>query len=105
MEKIINGKIYDTTKADEIVKTSTFSFFLAKEERTEILYKTKKWEYFLYSYIINAVSREENWRLWENIKSINLVQILDWYEKKQNDFLEDEKKKFLKEFSKFFVEA
>ncbi|MDD3793889.1 MAG: hypothetical protein PHI37_03695 [Candidatus Gracilibacteria bacterium] len=106
MEKVIKGKLYDTEKSELVAKNSIFNFFISKEEIIEELYKTKKGEYFLYSFVINAISRHEvGGKLGENIKVLNLSQILKWYEKKQKDFSDEEKSKFLKEFGKFFIEA
>lgn len=104
MQKIINWKIYDTEKSEKIGKSWIFNIHFLKEELVEILYKTKKWEYFLYCYTINVVN-DEMWKLWEQIKIINLYQILTWYEKNQTNFNESEKKSFLKEFWKYFLET
>ena len=103
MEKIIKGKIYNTEKAELITNCWIHNLELNLDELTEILYKTKKWEYFLYSYVCNIINWEN--KLWEDIKALNIIQILYWYEKRQKHFIEDEKKKFFKEFWKFFIEA
>lgn len=104
MEKIIKGKIFNTEKSEKIAKSWIFNIHFLKEELVEILYKTKKWEYFLYSYTINVVN-EELWKLWEKIKIMNLYEILNWFEKNQINFNETERKSFFKEFWKFFMEA
>ena len=46
MKKIINGRLYDTEKAD-VVTASVVTVDRSKEFR-EILYRTKKNRYFLY---------------------------------------------------------
>lgn len=103
MEKIIKWKIYNTEKSDKVSYCGIHNLELNLDELTEILYKTKKWEYFIYTYVCNIVSWEN--KLWEEIKVLNIVQILKWYEKRQKHFNDDEKKKFFKEFWKFFAEA
>lgn len=97
MQKIINWKIYDTEKSEKIAKSWIISIHFLKEEISEILYKTKKWEYFLYCYTINVIN-DELWKLGEKIKIVNLYRILTWFEKNQTNFNETEKKSFFKEF-------
>lgn len=103
MEKIIKWKIYNTEKANLITNCWIHNIELNLDELTEILYKTKNWEYFLYSYVCNIINWEN--KLWEDLKIVDIFEIMRWFEKRQKHFDENEKKKFFKEFWRFFIEA
>nr|MDD3720425.1 hypothetical protein [Candidatus Gracilibacteria bacterium] len=103
MYKIIKGKIYDTEKSDKITYCGIHNLELNLDELTEILYKTKNGEYFIYNYTCNIIHGEN--KLGEDLKIVDIFQIMQWFEKRQKHFHEDEKKKFFKEFGRFFMEA
>jgi hypothetical protein len=103
MEKIIKGKIYDTEKSQLITNCWIHNLKLNLDELTELLYKTKSWEYFIYTYVCNIINGEN--KLWEDLKIVDIFQIMQWFEKRQRHFDENEKKKFFKEFWRFFIEA
>lgn len=103
MEKIIKWKIYNTEKSALITNCWIHNLELNLDELNEILYKTKSWEYFLYTYTCNIINGEN--KLWENLKIVDIFQIMQWYEKRQQYFDESEKKKFFIEFWRFFLEA
>ncbi|MDD3794199.1 MAG: hypothetical protein PHI37_05270 [Candidatus Gracilibacteria bacterium] len=103
MEKIIKGRIYNTDKAVLITNCGIHNLELNLDELTELLYKTKNGEYFIYTYVCNIINGEN--KLGEDIKIVDIFQIMQWFEKRQKHFHEDEKKKFFKEFGKYFLEA
>ena len=103
MEKIIKWKIYNTEKSALISNCWIHNLELNLDELTEMLYKTKNWEYFIYNYTCNIINGEN--KLWEDLKILDIFQIMQWYEKRQKNFDENEKKKFFKEFWRFFIEA
>ncbi|MBW7954296.1 hypothetical protein H3C61_00585 [Candidatus Gracilibacteria bacterium] len=103
MEKIIKGKIYYTEKSQLITNCGIHNLELNLDELSELLYKTKNGEYFLYSYVCNIINGEN--KLGEDLKIVDIFEIMKWYEKRQKHFDENEKKKFFKEFGRFFIEA
>ena len=103
MEKIIKGKIYSTEKSVLITNCGIHNLELNLDELNEILYKTKNGEYFIYTYVCNIINGDN--KLWEDLKILDIFEIMKWYEKRQKHFDETEKKKFFKEFWRFFIEA
>ena len=104
MKKIVNWKIYDTEKSELISKSWKINIYLITEEDKELLYKTKKWEYFLYCFHENGLD-DELWIIWEQIKLLNLYEILKWFEKNQKNITNSDKELFLKEFWKYYFET
>lgn len=102
MFKVINRKMYNTQKSNKVLWISLYDITTDTDTHKEILYKTKKWDYILYSYVDNIYSAWE--KIWENLMLLNIMDIIDWYAKRQNDFLPEDKEKFLKEFWKYILE-
>lgn len=103
MQKIINWKIYDTEKSELITNCWIHNIKVNLDELTEIIYKTKNKEYLLYSYVWNIIHGDN--KLWEELKILNIYDIMKWFEKRQKHFDENQKKQFFKEFWKYFIEA
>ena len=79
MRKIINGKMYDTETAKEIVqleKVGSYNEFII----TEILYQKKSGEFFIYREMIGDGDCYEvfNWVLNNIISPLSIEQAKEW---------------------------
>lgn len=103
MKKIINFKLYDENTAIKIAECSKTDLLDNIVEFKDSLYKTKKWNYFICGFWYNVL--KEFWRLEEYIKVMEIPEVFEWYEEKQEFFNEKEKGKFLKEFNGMIIEG
>ena len=96
MKQIINGKMYDTEKA-ECIASSSYGFPGDFSHSFEAIYKTKKGNYFFYgeggplsSYAVSVGTNETGGS--ERIKVMTKEEALEWIEDNQlmNDKIESE---------------
>lgn len=85
MHKIIWGKLYDTEKADLLIRASNWLSWSDFWHFSEELFLTKKWNFFVYGegwpltkYAVSSWSRT-NWS--EDIFILDKSEVLNWLEK------------------------